>query len=83
MTWNGKQGSCYADAYPRLVVVEKIENILDSGKSHTYTYGIYDAVEVLVEVWVVSQQQPQHHQLCHLFWYSSHKEGIEYGAAYV
>ena len=51
---------CSLNGYhlPAVNIAQEIENILCSGKPHTYATCIYDAVKSLVEMRIMAEQQP-------------------------
>lgn len=78
---DGEERPHDAGADPGTVVnsLEEIEDILESGKTHTDTNGIDDTVEVFVKEGVLSQQQPEQDELCRLFGDGCQGESIDKG----
>ena len=71
---DGQQGTHGSDGHPVVDVAEDVGDVLDSGKTKADADGIDDAVEVLVEVGVLAQHQPQGQQLERLLGERCHEE---------
>ena len=59
MAGDGADGTDKAYAHPGVDIPEQIADVLERGEAHPDADGIDNPVHVLVEIRVVSQQQPQ------------------------
>ena len=77
MSRHSKDGARYTGHYPVAFysALHQIHDILHAGKTQTSTAGIYDAVQFLVIIGVLTEQQPQHQQLGPLFRHSCLRKG--------
>lgn len=70
-----ENASCDADRH-HIFLIDEVEDVFQSRKSHTHTDGIYHTVEIFIEMAVAPQHKPEHKQLCRLLWNGSVDEGV-------
>ena len=78
MTRNGKQRTGNGDSHPFLLA-EYIEDVFYSSKSQSYTDCIDDAVEVLIKIGILSQNEPKCNKFESLFGQSRYNKCLYRG----
>ena len=58
VAWYGEEGTAYGNGEP-LFFAEDVEDVFNGGEAEAYADGIDDAVEMLVEIGIFAQYEPQ------------------------
>ena len=75
MSRHGKYGPHDSHAQEVLRIHEQVSDVLKGGKAHGDTGGIDNAIELLVEIWILPQEIPQNRKLGYLLRYGGSEEG--------